>query len=100
MSYMWKWQLDEREFSEVPFADYTKWQSIVNNYVSTYLSPSIEHANCGWHHCAFCVLKNKYEADEFIVLYPDEENQNGRYICVSGNSLGAIAEVTWNSVYR
>ena len=100
MNYTWKWQLDERGFDEVSFADYTEWQSTINNYVSTYLSPSIEHANCGWHHCVFYVLKNKYGADEFVALYPDEENQNGRYICVSGNSLGAIAEATWNNVYR
>ena len=100
MSYTWKWQLDERGFSEVPFADYTEWQSKANNYVDAYLSPSIKHADCGWDHCVFYVLENKYGTDEFVALYPDEENQNGRYICVSGNSLGAIAEATWNSVYR
>jgi hypothetical protein len=100
MSYTWKWQLDERGYSEVPFKDYTEWQSKVNDYVEKYLSPSIENANCGWDHCVYYVLKNQYDTNEFVALYPDKENQNGRYINVGGNSLGAIAEATWNSVYR
>lgn len=100
MNYTWKWQLDERGFDEVSFADYTEWQSTINNYVNTYLSPSIKYAGCGWDHCVFYVLENKHGTEEYIALYPGEENQNGRYICVSGNSLGAIAEATWNSVYR
>lgn len=100
MSYLWKWQLDEMGFNEIPFADYTEWQNKVRNYVEKYLSPSIENANCGWNHCVFYVLENQHGTEEFIALYPDEDNQNGRYINVSGNSLGAIAEATWNSVYR
>lgn len=100
MGYTWKWGLGEKGFVEIPFTDYTDWQNKIRVYVEKYLSPSIKHAKCGWDHCVFYVLENKYGTEEYVALYPDEENQNGRYICVSGNSLGAIAEAVWNSVFR
>ena len=99
-NYTWKWSLEEKGFVEVPFNEYTKCQYSKLNYVEQYLSPSIQHSNCGWHHATYYVLKNKLGIEEYVVLYPEKENANGRYINVSGNSLGAIAIATWSNVFN
>ena len=46
------------------------------------------------------IMENEYGREEYTVLYPDAENSNGRYMNVSGNSLGAIAEEVWKNVFR
>lgn len=99
-NYTWKWSLEEKGFVEVPFNEYTKYQYSKLNYVEQYLSPSIQHSNCGWHHATYYVLKNKLGIEEYVALYPEKENANGRYINVSGNSLGAIAIATWSNVFN
>ena len=98
--YTWKWDLDERGFVEVPFEEYGDCKLEKMKYVEKYLSPSIKHARCGWNHVVYYVLKNQYGIEEYVALYPDEENTNGRYICVSGNSLGAIAEAVWENIFN
>lgn len=99
-NYTRKWSLEEKGFVEVPFNEYTKCQYSKLNYVEQYLSPSIQHSNCGWHHATYYVLKNKLGIEEYVALYPEKENANGRYINVSGNSLGAIAIATWSNVFN
>lgn len=99
-NYTWKWNLDEKGFVEVPFEQYTECQTHKLNYVGKYLSPSIQHSNCGWHHATYYVLRNKLGTEEYVALYPEKENVNGRYINVSGNSLGAIAIATWSNVFN
>ena len=32
--------------------------------------------------------------------FTKETDAGGRYICVTGNSLGAIAEAAWNNVFH
>lgn len=96
----YKWALNERGFEEVPFKEYTEEQKRKCDYVEKYLSPSVEHSRCGWHHVGYEIMENQYGREEYAVLYPDNENSNGRYMNVSGNSLGAIAEEVWRNVFR
>lgn len=99
-NYTWKWSLDEKGFVEVLFNEYTDCQTQKLKYVEKYLSPSILYANCGWNHVVYYVLKNGSDTREYAALYPEKENTNGRYINVSGNSLGAIAEAVWSNVFN
>lgn len=99
-NYTYKWHLDELGFEKVPAHLYTSAQNKKWEYVNDYLSPSIEHAKCGWDHCVYYVLKNKNGTEEYVGLYPDKVSQNGRLYCVTGNSLGAIAEQIWYGVFR
>ena len=96
----YKWVLDQRGFKEIPFEEYTEEQLRKHGYVSRYLSPSIQAAKCGWDHVVYYVLENQYGREEYAVLYPDTDNSSGRYMNVSGNSLGAIAEEVWRNVFR
>ena len=100
MNYTWKWSLDEKGFVEVSFDDYTECQLQKLKYVEKYLSPSIQHSNCGWDHATYYVLRNKLGTEEYVALYPEKENINGKYINVSGNSLGYVAKATWNGVFN
>ena len=96
-NYTWKWKLDERGFVEIPLKEYNECKLQKMNYVKKYLSPSIHHANCGWDHAVYYVLKNEFGTREYVALYPEKENTNGRYIEVSGNSLRTIAKDVWNN---
>ena len=96
----YKWALKERGFEAIPFEEYTEEQKRKLHYVANYLSPSVEHSRCGWNHVGYEIMENEYGREEYAVLYPDAENSNGRYMNVSGNSLGAIAEEVWKNVFR
>lgn len=99
-NYTWKWDLDEKGFVEVPFSELNECQFRKLEYVKKYLSPSIQKANCGWNHAVYYVLKNERDTREYIALYPETENVNGRYINVSGNSLGYVAKEVWNNMFN
>lgn len=96
----YKWALDMRGFKEIPFSEYSKEQTEKREYVEKYLSPSVQHSRCGWHHVVYCVLENEYGKEEYAVLYADADNYGGRYMNVSGNSLGAVAETVWRNVFN
>ena len=99
-NYTWKWDLDEKGFVEVPFNELNEVQFRKLDYVQKYLSPSIQKANCGWNHAVYHVLKNERDTREYVALYPEKENTNGRYINVSGNSLGYVAKEVWNNMFN
>lgn len=91
-NYTWKWDLDEKGFVEASFDEYTKCQLEKRDYVEKYLSPFILHTNCGWDHVVYYVLKNGCDTREYVALYHEKENINGRYINVSCNSWVAIVK--------
>jgi hypothetical protein len=45
-------------------------------------------------------MESQYGREEYAVLYPDTDNSGGRYMNVSGNSLGAVAETVWRNVFN
>jgi len=100
MSYMWKFQLDSRGMTEKPVENYSDSETKKKNYVETYLKPSVSHANCGWKFCSYVVMTCEYGEEEYVMLAADENIKGGRYICVSGNSLGAIAKAVWQNVFN
>lgn len=99
--YYWKWELEAKGYKEeLKWRDYSDTQLEVSAYVEQYLSPSIHYAKCGWDHCKYHVIRCGHSSEAFIALYPNETDAGGRYICVTGNSLGAIAEAAWNNVFH
>lgn len=99
--YYWKHELTERGYrEEMDRCDYSDTQLEASAYVEQYLSPSIHYAKCGWDHCKYHVIRCGHSSEAFIALYPNETDVGGRYTCVTGNSLGAIAEAAWNNVFH
>lgn len=99
--YYWKWELEEKGYEEeFQRSSYSDMELETSIYVEQYLSPSIHYAECGWDHCKYHILSSAYGTEEFVALYPDETDVGGKYICVTGNSLGAIAEAVWNNVFN
>ena len=96
----YKWALDQRGYKAIPFSEYSKEQKEKCDYVEYYLSPSVEHSRCGWHHVGYEVMESQYGREEYAILYPDADNRGGRYMNVSGNSLGAVAETVWRNVFN
>lgn len=99
--YTYKWNLVQNGFIELDWHFYSQEELKKSAYVEQYLSPSVKHALCGWDHCIYHVFANGYnDREEFVALYPDEDETCGRFINVSGNSLGAIAEALWNNIFN
>ncbi len=98
MSYTYDWEIKDSGYTELPLEAYSDWKKKARDYVEKYLSPSVEHAKCGWSGCEYHLFKNPFgDIDEYISLDTDVR---GRYINVSGDSLGAIAEAIWNCVFK
>lgn len=100
MSYTYEWCLIDKGYKFLDYRDMTQEELKKSSYVELYLSPSIHYANCGWDHAVYHVVQNEYGTEEYVAIYPNKGNSDGRFINVSGNSLGAVAESVWNSVFR
>ena len=61
-------------------------------WVEQYLEPTILSARCGWASVKYVVMEHEIAGDdEFVILAGDDMHpMDGRYICVTANSLGAI----------
>ena len=70
----YKWALDQRGFKAIPFSEYTEEQKKKCDYVDEYLSPSVQHSRCGWHHVGYEVMESQYGREEYAVLLPVDEN--------------------------
>lgn len=104
-NYTFKWQLEEKGFEEIPWKD---WDNLPNGrlykkkelYVGNYLLPAVVHANCGWARIEYKIFKDKFGGyEEYIALCYDNHNDDGRYINVSANGLGAIAQTVFNNIW-
>ena len=96
----YKWALDQRGYKAIPLNEYSKEQTEKRNYVEQYLSPSVQHSRCGWDHVGYEIMENEWGREEYAILYADPEDRGGRYMNVSGNSLGAVAETVWRNVFN
>lgn len=101
VNYIWKHVLKDKGYNAL---SEKKWNDVQRNkcaYVTKYLSPSIHYARCGWDHCVYTVLTNQYGyIEEYVELCPNAEDNDGCYINVTGDSLGAIAESVWKNVFN
>lgn len=101
-SYKWGWQIRNDGFLKVTPDKLTNGEIDKRYYVNTFLDPCVHEAKCGWHGVSYCVCEIDGECrTEFVLMFGDKETTpNGaRWINVTGNSKGAIAEAVWSLVF-
>lgn len=101
-SYRWGWQIANDGFTALSAAQFTDNERNKAQYVNEYLDASVNKANCGWYGVSYCVCEIDEECrTEFVLMFGDKETTpNGaRWINVTGNSKGAIAEAVWSLVF-
>lgn len=101
-SYMWGWQIGKMGFSALTSDHLTKDELDKRQYVNQFLDPSVHEAKCGWYGIAYCVCDiNGEERTEFVLMFADKNDtpNAARWINVSGDSKGAIAEAVWSLVF-
>lgn len=100
-SYKWGWQIDKNFL--VLTSDYMTQEEIDKRwYVSQYLDPSVKEAKCGWYGVCYAVGDTNGEnRREFVLMFGDaNDTPNGaRWIDVTGESKGSIAEAVWSLVF-
>lgn len=102
MGYKWGWQISELGYEVVPDSELTMEEQFKKAYVNCYLDASVREANCGWNGIAYCVLRKGNDRREFALMFAgrnDTPNQ-ARWIDVTYNSKGAIAEAVWALVFK
>ena len=101
-SYMWGWQTSKMGFKALDGYHMTSEELDKRWYVHEYLDPSVSEANCGWYGIAYCVCDiNGENRTEFVLMFADKNDtpNAARWINVSGDSKGAIAEAVWSLVF-
>ncbi len=101
-AYNWGWQIRDAGFLALPVDKLTPGEIDKLQYVNQFLDPSVHEAKCGWYGISYCVCTiNGKNRTEFVLMYGDKnDTPNGaRWINVTGNSKGAIAENVWSLVF-
>ena len=100
-SYVWGWQIDP-EFKALTWDKLTYEEVCKKRYVNDLLSLSVNKAECGWYGVCYCVCEaNGANRTEFVLMFadPNDTPRQARWINVTGNSKGAIAEAVWSLVF-
>lgn len=101
-SYSWGWQISNMGFRALTNDRLTREEVDKMWYVNQYLDPSVREAKCGWHGITYCVCDiNGEDRTEFVLMFASETDtpNAARWINVSGDSKGAIAEAVWSLVF-
>ena len=102
-SYAWGWQILDMGFTAtVDPRDMTEEEKKKRNYVHEFLSPSVQAAECGWHGISYCIATiGEEERREFVLMFATKEDTpaGARWVNVTGDSKGAIAEAVWSLVF-
>lgn len=101
-SYKWGWQISREGFLALTSDRLTLEEIGKKWYVSEFLDPSVREARCGWEGIAYCVCDiNGEDRREFVLMFGDRNTTpNGaRWIDVTGESKGSIAEAVWSLVF-
>lgn len=72
------------------------------NYVNNFLDPSVREAQCGWYGISYAVCDiNGEDRREWVLMFADKNDTplGARWINVTGDSKGAIAEAVWSLVF-
>lgn len=100
-SYRWGWQIDP-EFKALTRDRFTDNERDKARYVNEFLDASVNKADCGWDGVAYavCDINGEYRT-EFVLMFADRNDtpRQARWINVTGNSKGAIAEAVWSLVF-
>lgn len=100
-TYQWGWQLDPA-VQALPSQALTPEEYDKRWYVIQYLDPSVDKANCGWHGIAYAVCEENGEnRREYVLMFADKNDtpNAARWIDVTGESKGSIAEAVWSLVF-
>lgn len=99
---MWGWQINQMGFKALDGYHMTMNEIDKRHYVNAFLSPSVHEARCGWDGIAYAVCDIDGEnRTEFVLMFaePNDTPNSARWINVSGDSKGAIAEAVWSLVF-
>lgn len=101
-TYRWGWQIaDDGDFL-IDGYKMTQEERDKRHYVNEFLDPSVREANCGWHGIAYCVCAiDGHVRTEYVLMFADKNDTplQARWINVTGDSKGAIAESVWSLVF-
>ena len=101
-SYKWGWQIDDTFQAITPYL-MTKEENEKNWYVNQFLDPSVKEAKCGWHGIAYVVgtYCDGEDRREYVLMFgsANDTPRAARWIDVTGDSKGAIAEAVWSLVF-
>ena len=84
------------------YSEYSDEQKRKKEFVSKYLEPAIVASKCGWRHARYYLLKSANGHRVEYVVLSNRENGNtteGRYICVSMDSLASIMLDVMDNIY-
>ena len=102
-TYAWGWQIADMGFTAtVDPRDMTDVERDKRHYVNEFLDPSVREARCGWHGIAYCIATiGDEERKEFVMMFGSKNDtpNAARWINVTGDSKGAIAEAVWSLVF-
>lgn len=101
-SYKWGWQIDSKLHALNP-SDLTSEERDKRWYVNQYLDPSVREARCGWHGIVYavCCEDDGENRREYVLMFADKNDTplRARWIDVTYDSKGAIAETVWGLVF-
>lgn len=101
-SYTWGWQIANMGFKAIDCYHMTSEELDKRYYVNEFLDPSVSKANCGWHGICYAVCDiNGEDRTEFVLMFAEANDtpRMARWINVTGDSKGAIAEAVWSLVF-
>lgn len=102
-SYKWGWQINRDGFKAVDWCSLTYEEVMKKAYVNDFLSPAVHEAECGWYGLAYAVCEIDGECrTEFVLMFaePNDTPNGARWVNVTGDSKGAIAEAVWSLVFN
>lgn len=97
-NYMYKWELENRGFEELPKEEFTESQLDMEKFILS-ISEVIKEAKCGWTGVRFVPMKHKEYGiiEEYMVLYVD--GGGDRWIPVTANSKGCNFSVLGENLW-
>ena len=101
-TYKWGWQINEMGYKALTSDHLTLEEIDKKWYVNQFLEPSVREAKCGWYGICYAVCDiDGEDRREFVLMFAEaNDTPNGaRWIDVTGNSKGAIAEAVWSLVF-
>ena len=92
MSYLYKINIQERGYVDVPINELTSCELQKYEFVKNHLTRTLYESNCGWEHAQYRVMETPNgRRTEFLVLWAEAiDNSGSRWMNVTGDSLGSI----------
>lgn len=101
-NYIWGWQLSD-DNKAIDYDMMTEDEQEKARYVNGALHKSVAEARCGWPVISYVVTEDSFGIRrEWALMFGSKEHspKSARWIPVTGNSKGAIAENVWSLVFR